>query len=130
MPNAIEIERKLPVWHALSELFLDTELQAGGYECIARQLSAAGFSCEELWSILELEVAQAFAFNLDDIAGEWSPWSREEVLEIMSRRAPPRPMRWFGRRRLRRHLRDEWKKIAPLLAIEQPGSDAFGNDKS
>ena len=116
MRDEVEVERKLPVWHALSELYLDTELQAGDYENIARRLSASGLPPEELRTILENEVAPAFAANLLDVAGEWTSWSEDEVREIMARsdRSLP-PMRWLKRRLSRRHLREEWEKIAPLL---------------
>ena len=116
MRSPAEIERKLPVWHALSELFLDTELQPLDYEHIARRISRSGFTPGELRAILEKEVAPAFVVNLLSVAGEWVPWQEDEVRDIMARSDRSLPqMRWFKRRLFRRHLQSEWDKIAPLL---------------
>ena len=111
-----ELKRRLPVWHALSEFYLDTELQPSDYQDIARRLRRSGYSLEALRQILEDEVAPAFAFNLLDVAGEWAPWTEDEVRRIVTRSAGAIPiMRWLKRRMLRRHLEGEWGKLAPLL---------------
>ncbi|HEV2817911.1 MAG TPA: hypothetical protein VGW40_11910 [Allosphingosinicella sp.] len=109
-------QHRLPVWHAFSDLFLDTELQPGDYRRIADVARRSGYSPEELRLILESEVARAFAFNFLDVAGEWTSWSEDEVREIMARseRALP-PMRWLRRRMFRRFLDAEWRKISALL---------------
>ena len=112
-----EIERRLPVWHALSELYLDTELQPSDYRGIAQRLRRSGYSVPELWQILEDEVAPAFAFNFLDVAGEWTPWTEEEVRKIMIRSSEALPpMRWLRRRMFRGHLEAEWAKLVRLLA--------------
>ena|SRR5688572_26148903 len=112
-----EIERKLPVWAAFSNLFLDTELQDQEYRSIARTLRSSGYSPDQLRSILLDEVAPAFVFNLVDVAGEWTPWSEDDVRRIMlrSRSALP-PIQWVKRRMFKRHVEAEWEKIALLLA--------------
>lgn len=112
-----EIERRLPVWHALSELYLDTELQPSDYQDIARRLRRSGYSLEAIRQILEAEVAPAFVFNLLDVAGEWAPWTEDEVRRIVTRSAGAfPPMRWLRRRLFRHHLEAEWGKLAVLLA--------------
>ena len=112
-----EIERKLPVWTALSNLFLDTELQDWEYRSIARTLRSSGYSPVQLRSILVEEVAPAFVFNFFDVAGEWTPWSEDDVRRIMlkSRGTLP-PLQWMKRRMFKRHVAAEWEKIAHLLA--------------
>jgi hypothetical protein len=131
MREAREIERKLPVWHALSEFYLDTELQARDYEEIAHRLSASGFTPTQLRAILEQEVAPAFAFNLLDVAGEWLSWREDEVREIMVRSdGSLPPMRWLKRRMFRRYLQEQWDRIAPLLEREYSRcSDSLGDDQ-
>ncbi len=115
-----EIERRLPVWHALSDLFLDTELRPEDYTRIAASLSASSFKQMEIRTILEKEVAPAFVFNLVDVAGEWSAWSalqvRDIVLLSLRSRTGPSSLPWLKRRRSRRHIADIWSKIEPLLA--------------
>ncbi|WP_176538975.1 hypothetical protein [Rhizobium sp. J15] len=43
-----EVQRRLPVWHAMSDLFLDTELQARDYRRIAKVLAGSAYSRAEL----------------------------------------------------------------------------------
>ena len=114
-----DIERRLPVWHALSDLFLDTELQPHGYARIAAVLHRSGYSCDALRGIFEDEVAPAFVFNFLDVAGEWTPWSENEVRQIMLRsmqsgsRLPP--IDWVKRQLYGRHVAEEWAKLSTLL---------------
>ncbi|WP_446692545.1 DUF7079 family protein [Rhizobium mongolense] len=49
--------REAPVWHALSNWFLDTELQAEHCRQTAEVLAISGYSSVEPPSILESEVA-------------------------------------------------------------------------
>jgi hypothetical protein len=119
MMTEAEIEQRLPVWHALSDLFLDTELQPYDYRTIAEALRSSGYQVDELRDVLEEEVAPAFATNLMSVAGEWAGWSEDEVRDIMLRslRSGSRrsPIRWLRKRILRRHVREEWEKIKALL---------------
>jgi hypothetical protein len=111
--------RRRPVWHALSELFLDTELTGDDYRRIARVLTRSGFPPDRLRQILAEEVAPAFAVNLIDVAGAWAPWDESDVAAIMARsRRSSAPGKWLWRRFARRHVAEEWAKIAPLLDAE------------
>jgi len=47
-----ETERRIQVWQALSELFLDTEIDATTYKYIARTVTESGYSAFEVKSIL------------------------------------------------------------------------------
>ena len=118
MLSQSEIERRLPVWHALSDIFLDTELQPHDYQWIASVLASSGYSQVELRSIFENEVAPAFIVNLFSVAGEWTSWSQDEVRQIMLRSLGRRfpLLRWVRKRAARRVVAEEWQKIAPLLA--------------
>ena len=107
------------MWQALSELFLDTELQPHDYRSIAERLHQSGYSPDELRAILENEVAPAFAPNLLSVAGEWTSWSEDEVRKIMLISLRSRFTRvikgWIWRRLFGRHLAEEWAKIRPML---------------
>ena len=115
-----DIDRRSPVWHALSQLFLDTELQRQDYESLAAPLRASGYSMQELHLILLDEVAPAFGQNLASVAGEWAGWSENTVRDLVLRSLQKRqtlirrifPQRW----RYREHVEGEWRKLAPLLA--------------
>ena len=77
-----EIERRLPVWVALSDLFLDTEFDEIACRYVAQRLRSSGFGLQALEDILCNEVAPAFGPNLV-VAGEWSGWSPEAVRDIV-----------------------------------------------
>ena len=119
MLTELEVAGRLPVWHALADLFLDTELEPADDRRIAATLRASGLPPGALRTILEEEVAPAFAFNLLAVAGEWAGWSEEEVRAIMlrslrsGRRLPP--LNWLKKRLARRHAAEAWARIAPLL---------------
>lgn len=116
MSGDSDIERKLPVWHALSDLFLDTELQPDDYARIAGQLRTSGFSPAEIRRVLETEVAPAFGPNLLSVAGEWTPWSETDVNDIMRRSATGlAPLRGLKQRMFRSYVAQEWEKLRPLL---------------
>ena len=108
--------RRLPVWHAMSELFLDTELQPFDYQHIAGKLRDSGYSRDELWRILQDEVAPVFSWNLLSVAGEWSGWSEADVEDIMKRSLRFRlgftPLWWIRKRMFAGYLREEWAKLA------------------
>ncbi|MCE7795098.1 hypothetical protein LWE61_00855 [Sphingobium sufflavum] len=113
-----ERERRLPVWHALSDLFLDTESQPEDFDRIAATLRASGYPTDVLHRILVEEVAPAFGPNLFSVAGEWAGWSIDAVRETMTAllaRPPRRVWRWLTARMLRRHLDEPWAELARRL---------------
>ena len=69
---------------ALSDLFLDTELQPEDHQRIARVLAASGYSEAELEQILRSEVGPVLLPNLLSIAGNWAGfdlgWLEAEIL--------------------------------------------------
>lgn len=102
----------------MSEVFLDSELQARDYRRIAKALDISGYSLAEFRSILEDEVAPAFASNLWSVAGEWAAWSENDVQTIMFQSLSRRRFRllsWLKRVMRRRHIEQEWEKIAKFL---------------
>jgi hypothetical protein len=119
MLSQADIDRRLPVWHALSQLFLDTEPQPQDYESIAARLRACGYPIQEIHRILLDEVAPAFGPNLASVAGEWAGWSESALRDLVLRSLRERdaPIRRILpiRRAYRRHAETEWKKLAPRL---------------
>lgn len=113
------IERRLPVWSALSDLFLDTEQQEEDYRWIAGRLNESGYDRAELRRILDQEVAPAFAFNLFDILGHWGGWTEEQVLDLVTR--PQDEWAAFSaatRSVVKAHLDQQWASLEPLLTAE------------
>jgi len=62
----------MPVWEALSDFFLDTELQEADYQRIASVLTCSSYTIAEIEEILRYEVYPALRWNLLAIAGEWA----------------------------------------------------------
>ncbi|WP_313131773.1 DUF7079 family protein [Pseudescherichia vulneris] len=62
--NETELAIRIPVWHALSELFTGRELQDYDYRWIAQELKDSGLNLEEIFAILDQEVAPALQANL------------------------------------------------------------------
>lgn len=118
MSERDDIDRRLPVWCALSDLFLDTEQQDEDYRWIARRLNESGYGKAELRRILDEEVAPAFAFNLFDIAGHWGGWTEAQVLDLVTRAQDEWAAFNLAKRTLvRSHLDAEWARLEPLIAM-------------
>lgn len=77
-----EIKRRLPLWIALADLFLDTDemLQVPH---VVRAIVEGGYDLDDAEAALRWEVRPAFYFNLLDIAGEWAAWHPDFVRERM-----------------------------------------------
>jgi hypothetical protein len=108
---ADDLENRRPVWDALSDLFLDTELQASDHERIARVLAASPYSLDEIERILFYEVYPVCIPNLWCIAGEWAgfdpTWLEEQIMK-----RDRNPWKWpesflIGRRA----IRDTWQQV-------------------
>lgn len=122
-----EIARRSPVWQALSDLFLDTELQPYNHRHIADAIRRAGYSVAEAEAILRDEVAPVLFTNLLSVAGEWAPWSdayvRKVVLEGLSRSRRKAkswarfvwPRKFLAERRMAM-VRHDWDKVKSLLS--------------
>jgi len=77
MLTQAQIDARLPVWCALSELFVDTEFDDLAADSVARALRKSGLPLIELERILRDEVAPTFHRNA--FAGNWTGWPPEEV---------------------------------------------------
>jgi hypothetical protein len=112
---SLELERRRPVWDALSELFLDTELQPEDHQRIARVLSASGYSESELEKILRHELGPILFPNFLSVTGAWAGfdlgWLEAEIL----RREHRRWFRWLPGVATIRMVRHDWASIRALL---------------
>jgi hypothetical protein len=75
-PISADIEHRRPVWQALSDLFLDTDVSVSR-DWRVRELSQSRYSVDELEEILVTEVYPACRGNLLSIAGEWAGFDVE-----------------------------------------------------
>jgi hypothetical protein len=80
-----DIPKRKPVWPALADLWLDTELQPDELERIGTVMDASGYSVPELREIYLFEVAPIVSPNLLCVAGEWAGFDEDWLLEKIIR---------------------------------------------
>ena len=69
---------------AISEIFLDTELEDSDFKYIARQLIESGLSLSEIFSLYKYDVALLLDSNLKSIAGIWSGFNEEWLINALN----------------------------------------------
>ena len=133
-----DIEARTPVWIALSYLFLDTDVTLSD-EYIVRVCAQSPYSLDELFDILQNEVAPVCRHNLLLICGEWDffdeAWLIKKVTRVYNKR-----YRWFYKwltifqpeylqaifqpeylqaivqpEYLQDHLNRHWARLSPLI---------------
>ena len=114
------LEKRKAVWAALSDLFLDTDVELS-YEYIARVCAESSFTLEELKEILENEVAPVCSKNFLNIAGEWTGFDEEWLecnikVRIQARKSMFKvlfnPLENFG---FYLYIEKHWKKLEPII---------------
>jgi hypothetical protein len=119
----LNVERRAPVWEALSELFVGKELQEYDYAAIAKALRQSGYSIDELEHVLYQEIAPVYRRNLSPLATpEMEGWTQEAVAtevrtylehkrsvlsRVLTRLVPPRALPKLADKR--------WTKVRSLL---------------
>ena len=112
-PAGSDLARRRPVWLALSDLFLDTDVNLFR-EANARTLAASPYSLGELDTILREEVYPACSFNLREVTGEWAGFDADWLERRILRGGPP-PRPWW--RQLGRYLSLGWS--VPVCVPEE-----------
>ena len=117
-----QIQARLPLWEALSTLWLDNELMDSDFEWIARVMDDSGLTIAELWRVYSFEVAPVVYKNIYSYAGQWlgfSPdWLRGEIVRNLRDR-PLRTRFWtlfpLSRCLMLSQTHDHWKKLAAMV---------------
>lgn len=124
-------QQRKPVWVALSELFLDTELSAEDLARIAQVMAESGLSIEQLREVYLVEVAPVVSRNTFDMAGVWDgfdeEWLYAEILSNLQNR--PRRTRfrawfWLSRKMMTYATERHWKKLVGLVQGYRDGNSA------
>jgi hypothetical protein len=112
--NIEQCDPRLPVWLALSDLYLDTDV-AALYPHIAETLADSPYALDALHDMLMYDIHPALHPNLMSVAGEWAGFDDEWLL-VRIAQVRKRP-RW--RRRLShlfvRWIRDDWHAVAAMI---------------
>lgn len=107
-------DARIPVWIALSDLYLDTEVSTF-HDGIAATLAASPYSLEALRDILMDDVHPALYPNLLSVAGEWAGFDETWLVERIE--AVGRQPRW--RRRIThwfaRDIDLQWRTLEPMI---------------
>jgi hypothetical protein len=113
-----ELQRRQPLWTALSDLWLDTELDQTDIQRIAQIATKSGYSIAELNEIYLYEVAPVVSANLLTVAGEWAGFDEGWLHTEARKRAESRSL-WLrfwvwtgvGRRLMTYATEQYWQEI-------------------
>lgn len=112
----VDLERRRPVWDAMSDAFLDTETR-WAFPRIAKVLVESGYSKEELDAIWRDEIVPECAWNLRQVAGEWAMFVLDEEA-LAARAAGQKPLVERAARLVGASppdwLDDQWRAIVAL----------------
>ena len=111
---ATDDDARIPVWNALSDLYLDTDVTLS-HDYIVRTLAASPYPLDELHEMLMYDVHPALYWNLMSVAGEWAGFDEAWLVErIATVRRQPRWRRrithWFAR-----DIGAQWRTLEPMI---------------
>lgn len=109
---AEDVENRLPVWRAFSELFIDTELSDRDYLHIAKVCIGSPYSMKDLEEILFRETWSAFSLNLYSMAGNWTGWGDDFIQsQVLKKCRFKLYIHWRLNPLKRFFLADSWGKV-------------------
>ncbi|WP_458627079.1 DUF7079 family protein [Winogradskyella sp. PC D3.3] len=91
----IELEKRIPIWHSISEFYLDTELQDYNYKSIANTFLNSNLHISELKEIDLYEVFPVLKGNLISVAGQWNGFDEKWLNESCTKAYLKRKNRVF-----------------------------------
>jgi hypothetical protein len=91
-PPAEELQRRRPVWEAISAIFLDTEIDDAWRDRIVNTLHSSGYSEWELDRILWAELCPVLHVNLRSVAGEWAGFDIRGATNSLATSGPSSPV--------------------------------------
>jgi hypothetical protein len=112
--NKIVSERK-QIWIALSQFYLDTELQDYDFKYIAKIILESPYSLDEVKEINKYEVFPVLHRNLQSVAGEWAgfdeEWLVKEILQAVENRNTPKKVGNEIAYKTFNMIDDDWTKL-------------------
>ena len=86
MTNSFNLEQRKPIWKALSELYLDTELKDYDFIEIAFTFQNSPYSFDEIKSINKYEVFPILCVNLLSSTGIWYEFDEKWLVDKITSR--------------------------------------------
>ncbi len=111
--GGVDDDAHVPVWIALSWLYLDTEVEAF-HDAIAETLAASPFDLDELQAMLMHDVHPVLFTNLMAPAGVWDGFDEDWLVERIRARGGRRRRglsAWF-----RSDIDAQWRAVAAKIA--------------
>ncbi|HVE82723.1 MAG TPA: hypothetical protein VND93_07735 [Myxococcales bacterium] len=114
-------DRRVAVWEAMADHFLDTETRHD-IPLTALRCVQAGLSIPEARDVWRYEVSPAVGFNVWDMAGEWGAWDRKWLVERIEKVRARRPNRagvlaWLGYRVRVHAMHGVWLSIERCMEL-------------
>ena len=115
-----DIDKRKPVWAALSEFYLDTELMDEDHKRIAQVFRNSGFDLQAIKDMDTYEVFPLLQPNLLSVAGEWGMFDQEWLFSECQKNFKKRNS-WFYQIKTKFYnnrfywmRKDHWDKIELL----------------
>lgn len=90
MKETINIEERKPIWIALSDFYLDTELQESDFRHIASEIIKSPYTLSKVKEINKYEVFPILQSNLLSVTGEWTgfdaDWLVKSIADSLAKR--------------------------------------------
>lgn len=81
MTNEINIDQRKPIWSALADLYLDTELDDVDFKRIAIVFVNSPYSLDEILNINKQEVYPILINNLLNLSGVWEGFNEDSLAD-------------------------------------------------
>lgn len=109
-------EQRLKIWRALSDLFLDTEIDDTTYKYIARTINESGLSVNEVEKVLWYEVYPVLENNFRRVDGVWDGWPDAWLLQHLS--ICEKPIAIHGDPSSIKEIKRCWSRVIEFLSNE------------
>lgn len=86
MNTKINVEDRKPIWIALSDLYIDNELQYSDFKIVANAIRNSPYSLEEVKRIDRNEVFPILYTNLLSVAGVWTGFQEDWLVTKITNR--------------------------------------------
>ncbi|KFF21870.1 hypothetical protein [Chryseobacterium sp. JM1] len=84
MLKPLNIKERKPIWIALSDFYLDTELQDSDFRYIVKTILESPYTFEEVKTINTYEIFPVLQSNLLQPAGEWAGFNEKWLVEAIT----------------------------------------------